>query len=177
MKKQSAAKMPAKALLSTSLVLLSLGAVAPRAFAHGDQTHAQKGFDPAVMEQKTFGIAGDPSKATRIIRIAMSDRMRFTPDQITIRQGETVKFVVANRGKTMHEMVIGTMAELKEHAEMMKKFPEMEHEEPYMAHVGAGKGEELVWTFNRVGDFHFACLIPGHFDAGMVGSIKVIGSK
>ena len=55
----------------------------------------------------------------------------------------------------------------------MRKFPEMEHDEPYMAHVAAGKRGQIVWQFNRAGDFEFACLIPGHFEAGMRGTIKV----
>lgn len=167
----------ARALAGTSLLLLSLGTATLSAHAHGNKVHAKKSFDPASAEQQEFGIAGDPKKSTRTIRIAMTDNMRFTPDAITVRQGETVKFVVANRGNMMHEMVIGTMDDLRAHDEMMKKFPEMEHDEAHMAHVKAGKAEDIVWTFNRPGDFYFACLLPGHFDAGMVGRIKVVATK
>jgi uncharacterized cupredoxin-like copper-binding protein len=39
--------------------------------------------------------------------------------------------------------------------------------------VDAGQSGEIVWTFNRVGEFEFACLIAGHFQAGMVGTITV----
>jgi uncharacterized cupredoxin-like copper-binding protein len=99
--------------------------------------------------------------------------MRFTPDRIEVRQGETVKFVVRNSGKVMHEFVIGTKKELDEHAALMVKFPNMEHDEPYMAHVPPGKTGEIVWTFNRAGEFEFACLIAGHYQAGMVGKIMV----
>ena len=73
----------------------------------------------------------------------------------------------------MHEFVLGTIAELKEHAELMKKFPKMEHDEPYMAHVSPGKTETIVWQFSKAGEFHFGCLLPGHFEAGMVGKINV----
>jgi uncharacterized cupredoxin-like copper-binding protein len=73
----------------------------------------------------------------------------------------------------MHEIVIGTSAELVQHAEMMKKFPTMEHDEPYMAHVPPGQRGDIVWTFNRPGNFEFACLIAGHFEAGMRGTIRV----
>jgi uncharacterized cupredoxin-like copper-binding protein len=73
----------------------------------------------------------------------------------------------------MHEIVIGTRAELEAHAEMMKKHPNMEHDEPYMAHVSPGQRGDIVWTFNRAGDFEFACLLPGHFEAGMRGTIRV----
>lgn len=152
------------------LTLFSTGAL-----AHGGENHAKKPFDPSKAEQKEFGIAGDPKAATKIIKLSMDDAMRFMPNTITVKQGETVKFVVANNGKVMHELVIGTMKELKEHAELMKKFPDMEHEEPYMAHVKPGKTEEIVWHFNKPGKFDFGCLIAGHFEAGMVGKIKVMG--
>lgn len=99
--------------------------------------------------------------------------MRFSPDKLEVKQGETIRFVVNNQGKQLHEMVIGTKNELDAHAAMMLKFPNMEHDEPYMAHVAAGKTHNLIWTFNRAGEFDFACLIPGHYQAGMVGKITV----
>jgi uncharacterized cupredoxin-like copper-binding protein len=103
----------------------------------------------------------------------MTDDMRFAPDRIEVREGETVRFVHRNDGKVMHEFVIGTRDELDEHAALMKKFPGMEHDEPYMAHVAPGRRGEVVWRFNRAGEFRFACLIPGHYEAGMMGWIKV----
>jgi uncharacterized cupredoxin-like copper-binding protein len=142
------------------------------AFAHGD-AHGKKKIDVAAAEQKDFGIAGDPAKISRTIQLAMGDDMRFTPSAISVKQGETVKLSVTNNGKIMHELVIGTMKELKEHAELMKKFPTMEHEEPHMAHVPPGKTESIVWHFNRAGNFDMACLIAGHFEAGMMGKIGV----
>ena len=78
-----------------------------------------------------------------------------------------------NGGKVLHEMVLGNLEELKAHGEMMKKFPKMEHDAPYMAHVGSGKTREIVWTFTKAGEFHFGCLVPGHFDAGMIGRVVV----
>ena len=107
----------------------------------------------------------------------MTDKMRFTPDRIEVRQGETVRLVHRNGGQIMHEFVLGTKKDLDEHAELMKKFPGMEHDEPYMAHVGAGKSGEIVWNFNRPGEFDFACLIPGHYQAGMVGKVTVVEAK
>ncbi len=103
----------------------------------------------------------------------MSDAMRFSPAEVRVKRGETIRFVVKNGGKVMHEMVIGNLAELKAHGEMMKKFPNMEHDEPYMAHVAPGKVQEITWTFTKAGEFHFGCLVPGHFDAGMIGRIVV----
>lgn len=151
---------------------LALTFAATLAFAHGD-THGSKKFDPATAEQKDFGIAGDPKKATRTIKVSMGDDMRFTPNEIKVSQGTTVKLVVSNTGKIKHEMVLGTAKDLAEHAELMKKFPDMEHDEPYMAHVNPGATETMVWTFNKAGEFDFACLMAGHFAAGMVGKITV----
>lgn len=156
------------AAAAITMFLVSAGAM-----AHGEKPHSRK-FSPAQLaEEKAFGKAGDPKKVTRTIRFSMSDKMRFDPSHITVKQGETVRFVVTNNGKLMHEMVFGTPQELKEHAELMKKFPGMEHDEPYMAHVAPGKTEEIIWQFTKVGDFDFACLIAGHFDAGMMGKVKV----
>lgn len=145
-------------------------------FAHT----AHSGHDAAnpksapVKEQKPWGIAGDAKDVRRTIQVTMTDNMRFAPDRIEVRQGETVRLVVKNAGKVLHELVIGTRQELDQHAAMMQKFPNMEHDEPYMAHVAAGKTGQLVWNFNRAGDFEFACLIPGHYQAGMIGRIRVL---
>jgi uncharacterized cupredoxin-like copper-binding protein len=128
-------------------------------------------------EQKDWGIAGDMQAVSRTIEIKMTDQMRFIPDRIEVRQGETVRLVHKNAGQVVHEFVLGTKKELDEHAALMKKFPSMEHDEPYMAHVAPHKTGEIVWTFNRAGEFDFACLIPGHYEAGMVGKVKVVAAK
>ena len=143
--------------------------------AHGDKDHPQKSA-AVKKEQKDWGIAGDASQAKRSIDVGMSDSMRFTPDRIAVKLGETLRFVIRNNGKQMHEFVIGTRAENAKHAELMLKFPNMEHDEPYMAHVPPGKTGQIVWTFNRAGQFEFACLIAGHYQAGMVGTLTVSAS-
>ncbi len=145
------------------------------ALAHGD-THAAKTL-VAKKEQKPWGIAGDAKSVTRTVRISMSDTMRFTPDKIEARQGETIRLVMQNTGKVLHELVLGTKKDLEEHAALMVKFPNMEHSEPYMAHVPPGKTGEIIWNFNKPGDFDFACLIPGHYQADMVGKIKVVAKQ
>jgi uncharacterized cupredoxin-like copper-binding protein len=143
-------------------------------FAHTDAPQDAKPARKAVStEEKAFGREGDPEKVSRTVTVDMSDKMRFSPASLTVRQGETVRFVVKNSGKVMHEMVLGTMQELKEHAELMKKHPGMEHDEPYMAHVAPGKTERVVWQFTKPGEFYYGCLIPGHFEAGMMGRINV----
>ena len=156
------------ALLAAALIGASFGAA-----AHGDEAHAKKPAAAVKKEQKEWGIAGDAKDVKRTVEITMADTMRFSPDKIDVKQGETIKFVVKNAGNVMHELVIGNKKDLDEHAAMMVKFPGMEHDEPYMAHVGAGKAGELIWNFNRPGSFDFACLIAGHYQAGMVGKINV----
>ena len=108
-----------------------------------------------------------------MIEVSMLDTMRFSPDTINIKVGETVKLVVKNTGGQLHEFVIGTKKENAEHAALMMKFPNMEHDEPYMAHVPPGKTGEIIWKFNKAGNFDFACLIAGHYQAGMIGRIAV----
>jgi uncharacterized cupredoxin-like copper-binding protein len=156
-------------LLAAALIAITMQA--GPATAHGD-THGQK---PGAVrkEQKAWGIAAEAKTVQRTVVFTMSDQMRFTPDTLTVRLGETVKIVVKNEGKMLHEFVLGTKKELDEHAALMLRFPTMEHDEPYMAHVPAGKSGEIVWTFNRAGEFDFACLIAGHYQAGMVGKILV----
>jgi len=155
-----------------SLTLAGLIAASPLAFAHGDGEHQKTGS--VKREQKAWGVAGDAKAVGRTIEINMTDNMRFVPDRIEVRLGDTIRFVHMNHGNAMHEFVLGTKKELDEHAALMKRFPNMEHDEPYMAHVPPGKQREIVWTFNRPGEFDFACLLPGHYEAGMVGTIKVV---
>ena len=142
------------------------------AFAHGTEDHPKKD-GPVKKEQKDWGIAGDAKAAKRTIEVSMLDTMKFSPDKIDVKVGDTVKFVVKNTGGQLHEFVIGTKKENEEHAALMVKFPNMEHDEPYMAHVPPGKTGEIIWSFNRAGNFDFACLIAGHYQAGMVGKVTV----
>jgi uncharacterized cupredoxin-like copper-binding protein len=155
-------------------IVLALG---PSAAAADDKTHhkshASKGHDHAKAAETPFGRAADPKKAKRTVRVEMTDQMRFHPAQITVKQGEMVRFVPVNKGQVMHEMVLGTMDDLKKHAEMMKKHPGMHHDAPNMAHIAPGKEGVLGWQFTRTGEFFYGCLVPGHFDAGMIGKITV----
>jgi uncharacterized cupredoxin-like copper-binding protein len=139
--------------------------------AHGDE-HTKKA-GPVKKEQKPWGIAGERKLAKRTVAVQMLDTMRFVPERVDVKLNDTVRFAVRNSGQQMHEFVIGTKEENEKHAALMMKFPDMEHDEPYMAHVAPGKRGEIVWTFNRAGTFEFACLIAGHYQAGMVGSITV----
>jgi len=154
------------------------------ALAHGEESHTSRlhheiSNKSSKQENQDAGHAaalGKPasiSEATKTVEIDMSDSMRFKPGRIEIKQGETIRFVVRNQGDVKHEMVLGTLAELKEHAKLMVRFPEMEHDDPNAVSLEPGKAGEFAWTFTKAGRFDFACLVPGHFEAGMKGRITV----
>lgn len=152
------------------IAFFTLATAAGTAFAHGDEEHhAGKQKDHAA----ALGKPGNPAKVSRTVEVDMNDNMRFTPANIAVKRGETIKFVVKNNGKIKHEMVLGSVKELKEHAELMRKFPEMEHDDPNQIAVDPGKSGEMIWQFTKAGKFEFACLQPGHFEAGMVGKVAV----
>lgn len=120
-----------------------------------------------------YGEPGEAAQVTRTIEVQAMDNMRYAPAAIKVRRGETVKFVVKNTGKLPHEFVLGNAQSLKEHAELMRKHPDMEHEDPNMAKVAPDGTGTLIWKFSRAGTVEFACLIPGHYEAGMKGRIRV----
>ena len=134
-------------------------------------THAGGHDDEAI------GKPGLASKVTRTVNVDMLDTMRFTPSSLAIKQGETIRFVVKNVGRLPHEMVLGKEKDLKEHYEVMKKNPEMEHADANSVSVQPGKTGELIWQFTKTGKVDFACLHPGHYDAGMKGQVRVAGGK
>ena len=154
------------------IVSCALFISAGASFGHENMPHHTSGA-PVAKEQKDWGIAGDAKAVRRTITLRMGDDMRFAPSHIEVQEGETVRLRAENRGKVLHEIVLGTQAELDRHAQMMQKFPDMEHDAPDMAHVRAGQRGDIVWQFNRPGSFDFACLIPGHYESGMTGTITV----
>ena len=123
--------------------------------------------------ETAIGKPGVAAKASRTITIEMSDKMRFTPSDLAVKKGETVRFIVKNKGQVKHELSLGTEKDLLEHLEAMKKYPDMEHDEPGKVTLAPGKQGEIVWQFTRPGVVNFACLMPGHYEAGMKGLIKV----
>lgn len=124
-------------------------------------------------EWTKIGRPGDPKKAVRTVEIGAYDTMRFNHAQFTVKRGETVRIVLRNAGQLPHELVLGDEKSLREHAELMRKFPAMEHADPNQVSVAPGKTGELVWQFTKTGTVHFACLHPGHYEAGMIGKISV----
>lgn len=156
-----------------SIVILAAAlGFAASAAAHGPKPHdkpqpAHSGHGAEV------GEPGDPKQVVRTFQIGMADDMKFRPAVVTVRQGETIKFMVKNTGKLKHEMVIGTQTELEAHAKEMEKNPDMEHDDPNAVDVEPGKAGTLIWKFTRTGEVPFACLIPGHMQGGMVGKVIV----
>lgn len=140
------------------------------ASAHTGETHEAATYDPV---QTAFGEYDPALEPDRVIEVKMNDAMRFVPETIDVKANEVVRFTLINEGKLMHEFVLGTEDSLNQHAEMMRKHPGMEHDEPYMAHVEPGQSGDVVWRFSEGGRVAFGCLIPGHFEAGMKGIVDV----
>jgi uncharacterized cupredoxin-like copper-binding protein len=114
---------------------------------------------------------------SRSIEVRMDDTMRFSPDTLQVKAGETVRLVVHNAGQVEHELVLGSDEQIREHAEAMKKATEHSHNHAGSAaiSVAPGKTGELVVTFAQAGAVQMACLIPGHYEAGMRGKVQVDG--
>ncbi len=154
--------------MKKAISILILGALPALGLASGKH---EGGHGHA--EATAYGEPGDAARVTRTVVVEASDNMRYQPDAITVKRGETVKFMVKSTGKLTHELVLGDAKSLKEHAEVMRKYPDMEHEDPNMAKVTPGGTGTLIWKFTRAGTVEFACLIPGHYEAGMRGRIRV----
>ena len=155
---------------STSIVL----ALAAATFSGGtwaSGTHA--GGHGKADAETAIGKPGVAAKVNRTITIEMADTMRYTPSDIQVKQGETLRFIVKNKGKIKHELSLGTEKELLEHLEQMKKFPDMEHDEPSKVTLAPGKEGQIIWQFTKAGTVNFACLMPGHYEGGMKGAVKV----
>ncbi len=153
-------------ILVLATVVLLGGASAAQ--AHDDDHHGAPGNHGAAM-----GEPGDAKAKARTVAITASDKLRFTPAKITVKRGETIRFVVTNTGQAKHEMILGSLKELRDHAKLMQQFPEMEHDDPNAVSMQPGQTAELLWKFTKAGAFYFGCLVPGHFEGGMKGSIVV----
>lgn len=153
--------------LAGTLAWVAPNAVAPL-MAAGAPGHSHEIF--------SAGEPGNPKKPSRVIRIRMIEKdgqMLYEPSRIEVKRGEQIKFVLRNEGEIDHEFVLATKPENDKHAEEMMKNPEMEHDDPNAKRVVPRKARELLWRFTKPGEFEFACLIPGHREAGMLGTIVV----
>jgi uncharacterized cupredoxin-like copper-binding protein len=153
-----------------SLLLGSLVIANTVALAHEGETHRPGGW--------SFGRPGIAKDVTRTIRIE-ADEYSFDPAAISVRVGETIKFVVVNNGKLMHELTIGDAAEQEAHQQSMSKMSDMKHDEGTQQmpanslHIPPGQTRELTWMFSKDGKLIIACNYPGHSVLGMVGSLEV----
>jgi uncharacterized cupredoxin-like copper-binding protein len=155
-------------LLTTTLLLTAAGSlvtVAPFvASAHDAHSHYSAG-EP-----------GDPKRPARTVKVTMVEqgkKMLFEPPTIEVRRGEQIRFVLTNEGIYDHEFILATQKENRKHAEEMKKFPEMEHDDPNGKRLSPFVTADIVWKFTKRGEFEYACLIPGHLEAGMLGKVIV----
>jgi len=122
------------------------------------------------------GEPGNPKKPFRVVEVTMHEgdgKMGYTPDNLTIKRGEQVKFVIVNGGELKHEFILASEKDNLKHAELMKKYPEMEHDDPNGKNLEPKAKSEILWRFSKAGTFEYSCLIPGHREAGMTGKITV----
>jgi len=122
------------------------------------------------------GEPGDAKKPARIVQVAMGEmdgKMMFMPAKLEVKKGEQVKFVLRNNGELDHEFILASTAENLKHAESMKKNPDMEHDDPNGKRLAPKKMDEMVWKFTKPGEFEYSCLIPGHRESGMIGTVVV----
>jgi uncharacterized cupredoxin-like copper-binding protein len=136
----------------------------------GEPGHSHKSF--------AAGEPGDPKKpVAKTIEVTMKEtddaKMLFEPNQVEIKRGEQVKFVLKNAGKTDHEFMLDTVERNAKHKIAMEKNPDMEHDDPNGKRLTPSGSNEIVWRFTKPGTFEFACLIPGHYESGMHGTVVV----
>lgn len=146
----------------------ALLAAAP-VLAHGPEEHASHREAP-------YGVPGDANSESRVVELFMREddgRLLFSPDVVTVSKGEQIRFHLINEGALDHEFVLGTPEEIEEHADMMRAMPDMVHDDPNAKRLGPKAIGDIVWRFTTAGEFDFACLIPGHMEAGMKGKIIV----
>jgi uncharacterized cupredoxin-like copper-binding protein len=162
--------MPKSAVVSFAVLLLA--SASPVAAGPGQDHHEHHN----ATEKFSAGEPGDPTTPSRVIKVTMQERdgkMVFSPDHIEVRHGDQIKFVLYNSGELEHEFVLATAEENLKHAEAMKINPEMEHDDPNARSVAPKNTDEIVWKFTKPGRFEYACLIPGHHEAGMFGTVDV----
>ena len=164
--------------LAATLALSALMG-APLVHAHGDTPidPNMKVDDPIEAPETAFGHQGVTREVVRTVDITMSDQMRFSPDSIAVKQGETLRLSIHNPGKLAHEFVLGTRPDLAAHAQMMRDMPGLSPVDPGSIRVAPGTSTDLIWQFSKPGTFFYACLIPGHWEAGMQGTVTVAAAQ
>ncbi len=158
------------------VIAAALVALAPTA-ALASGTHAGGHGHDDMHAEMMVGQPGDVSEVDRTIEVTMRETddgdMVFEPNALSVKAGETIRFHVVNKGELEHEFVLDHHEKMMEHKALMEKFPEMEHDDPNAIRLREKQDGDVVWKFTKAGDFEFGCLIPGHYEAGMKGSITV----
>ena len=149
-------------LVGIALVALAIGAAALY-FARGSMGTTSASMSTAAV---------DTRPVSRTIAVTTTDTLRFSPEQISVKAGETVAFDVINSGALPHEFFIGTPAEQQAHEADMASGSSM-MDEPGAVNVLAGGTARLVYTFDQPGTLGYGCHVPGHYAAGMRGTITV----
>jgi uncharacterized cupredoxin-like copper-binding protein len=127
-------------------------------------------------EHFSAGEPGDPTKPFRVVRISIHDGeagMGYTPRSLEAHLGEQIKFIIWNDGIYNHEFILASASDNLKHAALMRKYPDMEHDDPNGKTIGPYNSAEILWRFSKKGTFEFSCLIPGHREAGMIGGVIV----
>ena len=157
----------------TPVVVLLACFASTAAFAHGGHGGSHADAVARSAAGTPFGRPGDAQKISRSVAVNMSDSACQTPGELALRVGETVRLLIRNSGRETHELVIGTMSGVKEHAETLEQDADVDHDEPYMAHVEPQTGQAIVWQFTRVGIFYYGCHVPSLPGPGVVGRVTV----
>ncbi len=151
-----------------TLALSTATAMSDPNHSHHGHAHGNEAF--------SAGEPGNPKRSSRTVQITMREsdgKMVFIPERIEVKRGEQIRFVLRNSGALEHEFILASRDENLKHAEAMKKNPEMEHDDPNAKRVQPAKSGEIVWRFTKRGEFEYGCLIPGHREAGMIGTVIV----
>jgi uncharacterized cupredoxin-like copper-binding protein len=140
-----------------------------------------------------FGEPGKASEVSRTVEIVMKENF-YEPEEIDVKAGETIRFNITNKGELVHEFNLGTGAMHAVHQKEMMMMVEhgvleadkinyhmmkmdmgggktMEHDDPNSVLLEPGKSGEIIWKFTKAAGLEFACNVPGHYDAGMMGNI------
>jgi uncharacterized cupredoxin-like copper-binding protein len=156
----------------TIVAAVSILLAGTAALAGGSGNHSH-GHD----QMMNAGKPGKLSEVSRTVEIAMMEKddgsMVFEPASLNFKHGETVRLLLTNKGQTGHEFVMDSHEGNQKHKKAMEKYPDMEHADPNAIRLEPGKSGEIVWTFAKSGNFEFACLMPGHYEAGMKGELVV----
>jgi uncharacterized cupredoxin-like copper-binding protein len=150
------------AIAAVSVPLLG-GRISDRAAAHAEHAFAA-------------GEPGDPKKPFRTIEISMTEgpgSMVYSLDKIEVRRGDQIKFVLRNIGDLAHEFLLDSIENNAKHKSEMEQRPEMGHDEANGKLLEPKTSGDILWRFTKAGTFEFACLIPGHYEAGMKGVVVV----